>query len=109
MLTERQVTKLQTKFRKEDSLPDFFDALSDKTRFRIFTMIMTHHYLCVTDVSEVLDISMPAASQQLKVLEKVGLIERERVGQSICFEINKKNSRVKTVIKMMIKKSRFLI
>ena len=107
MLSEKQIKKFQDKFKEKDMLPDFFDALSDKTRYRIFTMISKYHNLCVTDVSTVLEISMSAASQQLKILEQAGLIERERVGQSVCFEIRKKDPRVKSVMKLMQKKTLF--
>ena len=107
MLTEKQVKKFQEKFKEKDLLPDFFNALSDKTRYRIFTMISKYHNLCVTDVATVLQITMSAASQQLKILEEVGLIERERVGQSICFEVRKKDARVRSVMKLMQKKQLF--
>lgn len=78
-----------------------FDALGDPTRFRIFRLLVERGELCVTDIANVFEITMAAASQQLKILELTNLAERERMGQMICYRINKKNPITKSIIKIL--------
>lgn len=78
-----------------------FDALGDPTRFRIFRLLAEHGELCVTDIANVFEITMPAASQQLKILELTDLVEWKRMGQMICYRINKKNPITKSIIKIL--------
>ena len=77
-----------------------FHALSDLGRWRIFRLLAQEHDLCVTDIADVLGISVPAASQQLKVMELTGLVERERRGQMICYQLKQEDPVVRTVLRM---------
>lgn len=78
-----------------------FNALSDRCRFTIFKALLAHEGICVTEVAGILDVSVPAASQQLKIMEQAGLITRERDGQKICYCINKKDVTVKSLITLL--------
>lgn len=62
------------------SLDTIFAALSDPTRRRILDLL-TRAELCVTDLAKPFSISLPAISKHLRVLEKAGLIKRERDGR----------------------------
>jgi DNA-binding transcriptional ArsR family regulator len=62
------------------SLDAIFAALSDPTRRRILDLL-TRAELCVTDLAKPFSISLPAISKHLRVLEKAGLIKRERDGR----------------------------
>jgi DNA-binding transcriptional ArsR family regulator len=62
------------------SLDAIFAALSDPTRRRILDLL-TRAELRVTDLAKPFSISLPAISKHLRVLEKAGLIKRERDGR----------------------------
>ncbi len=57
-------------------LDDLFGALADPTRRAIVERLLTAGELSVGDVAAPFDISTPAISRHLQVLERAGLIER---------------------------------
>jgi DNA-binding transcriptional ArsR family regulator len=63
-----------------DQLSDTFSALADPTR-RAILQRLTSGDRSVTELAEPFDMSMPAVSKHLKVLERAGLIERSREAQ----------------------------
>lgn len=65
---------------KKDSLSLTFAALADPTRRKILA-ILADGEKTVTQLAEPFDISQPAISKHLKVLERAGLIERGRQAQ----------------------------
>jgi DNA-binding transcriptional ArsR family regulator len=54
-----------------------FAALADPTRRRILAQL-TRGDRCVTDLARRYDMSLPAVSKHLRVLEKAGLLRRRR-------------------------------
>lgn len=63
-----------------DQLSATFSALADPTRRAILAHLMSGE-ASVSELAEPFDISMPAISKHLKVLEQAGLIERSREAQ----------------------------
>jgi DNA-binding transcriptional ArsR family regulator len=63
-----------------DSLSNTFHALADPTRRAILASLTTGEKT-VSDLAEPFDMSMPAITKHLKVLEKARLIERSRQAQ----------------------------
>lgn len=63
-----------------DRLSQIFAALADPTRRAILTRLAESE-ATVTELAEPFDISLPAVSRHLKVLEKAGLISRSRSAQ----------------------------
>ncbi|HAD85882.1 MAG TPA: transcriptional regulator [Rhodospirillaceae bacterium] len=63
-----------------DTLSDTFQALADPTRRAILARLAQGE-ATVSELSEPFDMSLPAVSKHLKVLEKAGLIERGRQAQ----------------------------
>lgn len=59
---------------------DRFGALSDPTRLRILHAL-TRAELCVCDLANVADRSLPATSQQLKLLRNLGLVKFRTEGK----------------------------
>lgn len=107
MISENKIRQIQKKFSDNPSkLPQIFDALGDNNRFNLFRLLLDHDDLCVTEIAEIIQVSVPAASQQLKQLEQAGLVEKERHGQMICYKVNKKNSEVKIIVKLVQGKRR---
>jgi len=105
MLNSSQVTKIKKSIggKDGDQLPLMFSALGDLGRFRVFALLTEHEDICVTDIANILGISVPAASQQLKILEMSGLVRRERSGQIICYHLKKDNPVVKLIIKILLR------
>lgn len=63
-----------------DRLSDTFSALADPTR-RAIVARLAQGEATVTEIAEPFDISLPAISRHLKVLEAAGLISRSREAQ----------------------------
>lgn len=82
----------------ESKLPSIFNALGDACRFKIIKMLLKHRDICVTDVAKILNVTVSAASQQLRILEMTGLVKKKRMGQMICYEFKKDNPLLKTIL-----------
>lgn len=54
-------------------------ALSDETRLRIYSILLSHE-LNVNDIVDILSISQPRASRHLKILSDAGLVSSRRDG-----------------------------
>ena len=63
-----------------DQLSSTFAALADPTRRAILARLATGE-CSVTELAEPFDMSMPAVSKHLRVLERAGLIARRREAQ----------------------------
>ena len=64
----------------EDILSLTFAALADPTRRAILSRLAQGE-ASVTELAQPFDVSLPAISKHLKVLERAGLIERSRTAQ----------------------------
>jgi DNA-binding transcriptional ArsR family regulator len=64
----------------EDTLSIIFAALADPTRRAILARLASGE-MSVTELAEPFEMSLPAISKHLKVLERAGLIERRREAQ----------------------------
>ncbi|MEY2609272.1 MAG: hypothetical protein QOH31_7169 [Verrucomicrobiota bacterium] len=76
----KQILNQMVKYLPAASLDEIFAALSDPTRRRILDLLARAE-LCVTDLAKPFSISLPAISKHLRVLERAGLIKRERDGR----------------------------
>jgi DNA-binding transcriptional ArsR family regulator len=63
-----------------DQLSTVFSALADPTR-RAILVRLTEGEATVTELAEPFEISLPAVSRHLKVMERAGLISRGREAQ----------------------------
>ena len=68
------------KYSSED-LDLIFSALSDPTRRAILERLAEEGELRVTTLAEPFDISLPAVSKHLRVLERAGLLVQEKDGR----------------------------
>ncbi len=84
-------------------LLNYFKALSDKTRLRLFN-ILIHHELNVNEIVSVLEMSQPRISRHLKVLLESGLVASRRDGLWIFYSVinNGKGRDFITLIKKFI-------
>ena len=74
-----------------------FKALSDPTRMKIVKVIGNKE-ICACEIPEKVGKSQPDVSQQLKMLENVGILKSRRDGKMILYSI--KNEKVFKLIKM---------
>ena len=65
---------------QQDFLSDTFAALADPTRRAILAGLVTGSKT-VSEIAEPFDMTLPAISKHLKVLERANLIERSRKAQ----------------------------
>lgn len=63
-----------------DKLSQTFQALADPTRRAILARL-AEGAMTVTEIGEPFDISLPAISKHLRVLEKAGLVRRGKAAQ----------------------------
>ena len=106
MLTTQEIQQVQKSVKDDlptgrDRLSFVFEALADPTRLKIFQLLITHKGLCVTDLANVCELSIPAISYQLKIMEIVGLVEKERMGKMICYKVRENDSLVKRLVKII--------
>ncbi|MHB8647827.1 MAG: ArsR/SmtB family transcription factor, partial [Thermomicrobiales bacterium] len=64
-----------------------FDALSDPTRVRLLTVLMTGP-LCVCDLTAALGISQSAVSHQLRLLRSLNLVRSRREGKMVWYSLD---------------------
>jgi len=110
MLSKQQVMQVRDQLISDDELPRIFSVLGDNGRWRLFSLLADYQDLCVSDLAHILDVSVPAVSQQLRMMEMSGVVRKERLGQRICYQINDNNSLVRRVLKLLavVKKENLL-
>jgi DNA-binding transcriptional ArsR family regulator len=103
MLNSQELAKLNKSVdsKHNDRLAIVFNALSDPNRCKIFRIFVQQpgRDICVSDVAKLLKISVPAASQHLKILEITGLVQKRRTGQSVHYKARKDDELINSIIK----------
>lgn len=69
----------------EERLIFAMQLLGDKTRYKMFKLVQENRELCVSEIAANLNISVSAASQHFRHFEQLGLVDKERIGQKICY------------------------
>ena len=69
----------------EQRIVHAMQLLGDSTRFKIFKLLASKEELCVSEMATRLHISPSAVSQHFRNFEMLGLVEKERMGQKICY------------------------
>ena len=65
--------------KKDERLDAVFSALADPTRRRILVRL-SRSSASITELAEPFEMTLPAVSKHLRVLERAGLVRREREG-----------------------------
>jgi len=63
----------------------------NEVRLKILMLINAEERLCVCDLSDVLQMKIPAVSQHLRKLKDAGIVETQREGTLIYYNITKRN------------------
>jgi DNA-binding transcriptional ArsR family regulator len=101
MLTDKQVAKIQKTFNGIEQRV-IFKILGDTNRYRIFEMLGKEKKLAVSDVAKVLKISIPLASQHLKILEQGGILKKQKLGQKVYYTLNPENQIANSISEKII-------
>lgn len=68
------------------SLADFFKVFSDSTRIRILTVLLCAE-TCVCDIAQLLGMTQPAISHQLRILKQMNLVRARREGRTVFYSL----------------------
>ncbi len=68
------------------SLADFFKVFADSTRIRILYVLLCSE-TCVCDIAELLGMTQPAISHQLRILKQMDLVKARRDGKTIYYSL----------------------
>jgi len=82
-------------------LPAIFNAVGDHNRCALFKAIIRHDNLCVSDMAKILNISIPAASQHLKLMDEAHLLIKKRRGAGIYYKANNSDPVVAAVVEII--------
>lgn len=79
-----------------------FSLMSDPSRLLVMeTLLSSGNELCVTEIARKTNLSLSAASHQLRKLELLGVVSRCRYGQEICYCWNTKSGLAKKMLKLL--------
>ena len=74
--------------REEDlnGLAEFFKVFSDFTRIRILYVLLCSE-TCVCDIAQLLGMTQPAISHQLRILKQMNLVRARREGRTVFYSL----------------------
>lgn len=64
----------------------------NEVRLKILFLLDKESKMCPCDLSDILDMTVPAISQHLRKLKDAGLVETNKVGQTIFYSISESNN-----------------
>lgn len=73
--------------KEENHLVKAMNVLGDPTRFAIFKLVCEGNNLCVSEMAQMLQVTPSAISQHFQSFELLGLLNRQRSGQKICYQV----------------------
>ncbi|RLD26905.1 MAG: transcriptional regulator [Bacteroidetes bacterium] len=88
-------------------LAKILSLTGNETRLKILYLIYKEKDICVCDLSDVLNISVSAISQQLKKLKEGNLIVDNKIGKTIYYSINEEQLETLLAIFIQISKNKF--
>jgi DNA-binding transcriptional ArsR family regulator len=102
MRTNKQIIQIRMGLKSGADQMAVFKILGDANRYHIFEMLGKQPQLTVSDIAKVLKISIPLASQHLKILEHGGLLQKEKRGQKVYYKLRTDNRIAQAITKGII-------
>jgi ArsR family transcriptional regulator, arsenate/arsenite/antimonite-responsive transcriptional repressor len=100
MLSPGEITKVRKYLGgKDEALSEVFKVLSEPNRCKMFRAIAKHKKLSVSDAANILNISLPLASQHLKVLLQGNMLLKQKDSRKVYYSLNRENPIVESVLK----------
>lgn len=90
MLTEKQIGKIRKTLNGTDQRA-VFKILAETNRYRIFEILATQSSMSVSDIARILDISVPLASQHLKIMLQANILQKEQDGKNVYYNLHPEN------------------
>lgn len=91
---EKQINRCKNEINKlDDSFLSISNALSlagNNVRLKILYLLQKESKMCPCDLSDILDMTVPAVSQHLKKMKDAQLIFQNKIGQTVFYSINKR-------------------
>lgn len=101
MLNMATAKNTLTKLNKSDErLVHILQVLGDTSRYKMFKILLEKKQLCVSEIASKLNISVPAVSQHFRTFELVGIVEKERMGQKICYQLKDNDELINQLVKI---------
>ena len=100
MLSEKEIKKSRQIFSETDkSMAAAFKILSDVNRYRIFRILAEQPKIPVSGIARILNISVPLASQHIKILTHANMLQKERSGKKVFPKLEHGNPFVQVIVK----------
>lgn len=104
ILTKKEIQQNRRIFSETDKImAATFKTLSDVNRYRIFRILAEQPKLTVSSIAGILDISLPLASQHIKILAHANLLRKERTGKKVLTKLEHSNPFVQAMVKIIKK------
>ncbi len=107
-LSVARIARLREEVRNQDdlaSLARLMNAAGNVTRMRILYLLWKNCEVRVNDIAEILGLTTPAISQQLKKLRAQRLVETRRDAQTIYYRLNMDVELVKYIVDLFSQKA----
>lgn len=102
MLTKKEIQQNRRIFSETDKImAATFKTLGDVKRYRIFRILAEQPKLTVSSIADILDISLPLASQHIKILAHANLLKKERTGKKVLTKLETSNPFVQAMVKII--------
>ena len=78
-----------------EQIADLFKGFADTTRVQILTILLEGE-LCVSDITERVELTQSAVSHQLRILKQMRLVKFRRDGKSVLYSLA--DSHIETIL-----------
>lgn len=100
MLTAPEQKRLKRRVAEDNArLVEIFDTLSDANRCQLFRLVASRADLNVSEAAQLLNLSVPLASQHFKILASSQLILRHKSGRQVFYRLNDQDSLVADIVR----------
>lgn len=93
---EQQIKQCKTAIETVDDevirIARALNLTGNEVRLKILFLLDKESKMCPCDLSDILDMTVPAISQHLRKLKDAGLVETNKVGQTIFYSISESNN-----------------
>lgn len=88
---------------QEERLVFLMQLLGDKTRYKMFKLLLTRDGLCVSQIADELHVTTSAISQHFRQFEMIGLVDKNRDGQRLCYALRNDDLLVRKLTNIIMK------
>lgn len=86
--------RLETAAGMIQTLSQVFSLAGSETRLKLLYLLEQEESLCVCDLSDMLQMTMPAVSQHLRKLKDANIIQSKKVGQTVFYSLKQEHQEV---------------